>query len=226
MDLVAELLAPLDQHQGVRVVALGITGGGKSYALRRLVAAAAPKVDVVYVVDDGPDAHEWGGQRRIDLADCAARPLVARAAGGSNLVVLTGDGLAGRTVDAEAVARDAWGQARAGHTALVVFDELRRAFKSPKRWQEAGGDLPRLFTEGRKYGLSVLAATNFPQEVPREALGQSHLLTFRLDGAEVSYLRDTRLVSPELAAEVAALRSFEFTVRRLGGLTDRTRFRF
>jgi len=74
--------------------------------------------------------------------------------------------------------------------------------------------------------LSGFAATNFPQEVPREALGQSDLLLFRLDGAEISYLVDNRLVSRELAAEIAKLPPHEFVVRRLGGLTDLTHYRF
>jgi hypothetical protein len=223
--VIGELLAPLAQRRGVRVVALGVTGSGKSYALRHLVAAARSQIDVVYVVDDSEDGDRWGGQRRVDIADCAARPLVSRAEGGSNLVVLTGDVFARRQVDAEAVARDAWAQAAAGNTAAVAFDELRRAAGSPQRWAVPGGDVPRLWTEGRKVGLSAFAATNFPQEVPREALGQSDLLIFALDGKEILYLERSRLISPELAREVARLQMHKFVVRRLGGLTDRSVYR-
>lgn len=217
-----DLLIPLTTGRGARVVAVGVTGSGKSYALRSIVERAAPRLDVVYVVDDTEDGHRWGGQRRIDLADCAARPLVGAADGGSNVVVLTGDVFARRAVDCEAVGRDAWNQAAHGATAAVVFDELRRAAGAPQRWVVPGGDLPRVFTEGRKVGLSAFGATNFPQEVPREALGQSDLLIFALDGKEQEYLRRTRLVSDELAEVIGRLRLREFVVRRLGGLTDAT----
>lgn len=216
-----ELLQPLAKGDGVRVTAVGVTGSGKSFALRRLVELAAPSIDVVYIVDDSKDADKWGRQqRRIDLGDCAARPLVARRDGGAHVVVLTGDALARRTVDCEAIGRDVWNQAISGASAAVVFDELRRAAGQPQKWAVPGGDLPRVYTEGRKYGLSAFAATNFPQEVPREALGQSDLLIFTLDGKEVSYLERTRLISPELAEVVQRLRPHDFVVRRLGALTD------
>jgi hypothetical protein len=218
-----DLLTPLNTRRGVRVTALGVTGSGKSYALRHLVGLARDRLDVVYVVDDTEDVPKWGAQqRRIDLADCAARPLVGRADGGANLVVLTGDVFARRSVDCEAVGRDAWALAARGCTAAVVLDELRRAAGRPQLWAVPGGDLPRIWTEGRKVGLSAFAATNFPQEVPREALGQSDLLIFALDGKEARYLEQARLVSPELARVVARLRMHQFVIRRLGALTDET----
>jgi hypothetical protein len=68
--------------------------------------------------------------------------------------------------------------------------------------------------------LSAFFATNFPQEVPREALGQSDLLAFVLDGKERLYLEKTRLVSPELGQVLARLRMRQFVVRRVGALTD------
>jgi hypothetical protein len=225
-QLTAELLAPLASGRGVRVVAVGVTGSGKSYALRELAARAAPSLDVVFAVDDSEDAGGWDGQRRIDLADCTSKPLVGRAQGGSNVVVLTGDTFARRPVDCEAVATEAWRLAARGFKAAVAFDELRRACASPQRWQTTAGDVARLFTEGRKVGLSALAATNFPQEIPREAIGQSVLLVFALDGKERVYLERTSLVSPELARVIERLEERQFVVRRVGALTDPRVYRF
>src|SRR5438045_2680704 len=76
-----DLLVPLNTGRGVRVVAVGVTGSGKSYALRRIVELARDRVDVVYAIDDSDDIDKWRGQRRLDLTDCAQKPLVARANG-------------------------------------------------------------------------------------------------------------------------------------------------
>jgi hypothetical protein len=225
-QLTAELLAPLASGRGVRVVAVGVTGSGKSYALRQLAARAAPYLDVLFAVDDSEDAGGWDGQRRIDLADCASKPLVGRGQGGSNVVVLTGDTFARRPVDCEAVAAEAWRLAARGFKAAVAFDELRRACSTPQRWHVNQGDVSRLFTEGRKVGLSAFAATNFPQEIPREAIGQSVLLVFALDGKERVYLERTSLVSPELARVIERLEERQFVVRRVGALTDPRVYRF
>lgn len=225
-ELCAELLAPLAAGRGVRVVAVGVTGSGKSYALRELAARAAPALDVLFAIDDSEDAGGWDGQKRIDLADCSSKPLVGRGQGGSNVVVLTGDTFARRPVDCEAVATEAWRLAARGFKAAVCFDELRRACSRPQTWQAPAGDLARLFTEGRKVGLSALAATNFPQEVPREAIGQSVLLVFALDGKERVYLERTNLVSPELARVIERLEERQFVVRRVGALTDPRVYRF
>lgn len=219
--MVDDLLVPLNTGRGVRVVAMGVTGSGKSYALRHLVAQARDRIDVVYAIDDTDDTDKWGGQRRIDLADCAARPLVARGEGGANVVVLTGDVFARRAVDCEAVGRDAWALAAQGYTAAVAIDELRRAADG-QHWLVPDGDLPRIFVEGRKAGLSVFAATNFPQEIPRQGLGQSDLLLFRLGGKEIAYLESRRIISPEVAEVVGRLAMRDFLVQRLGGLPDAT----
>lgn len=218
--LADELLEPLRRGKGARVVAVGVTGSGKSHALRELVSRAAEQLDVVFVIDDSEDAGGWDGQRRIDLADCTARPLVGRDQGGSNVVVLEGDVLADRPVDCEVVAAEAWRLVTKGLKVAVVFDELRRATVGPQRWHVQQGKVAKLFTEGRKYGLSAFAATNFPQEIPREALGQSDMLAFVLDGGERIYLERKRLVSPELALAIARLQLRQFVVRRVGALTD------
>jgi hypothetical protein len=216
-----DLLGPLDRRPrpwGARVVAMGVTGSGKSHALRALVARAAPRLDVVYVVDDGPENDRWSGQRRIDIADCAAKPLVARAEGGSNLVVLTGDIRARRSIDCEAVARDAWACAVEGDTVAVVFDELRRGCSTPGRWVVPQGELANVWTEGRKIGISGFAATNFPQEIPREALGQSDLLVFTLGGKEVMHCVRNRILSPEQAEVAGRLQLRDFIVVHPGAL--------
>jgi len=225
-QLTAELLAPLASGRGVRVVAVGVTGSGKSYALRQLAARAAPYLDVLFVIDDSEDSGGWDGQRRVDLADCTARPLVPRGQGGSNVVVLEGNALEGRPVDCEAVAAEAWRLAARGFKVGVAFDELRRATRSPQHWHVEQGKIALLFTEGRKYGVSAFAATNFPQEIPREALGQSDLLIFTLDGGERVYLERKRLVSPELAGVAGRLQLQQFVARRVGALTDPRVYRF
>jgi len=220
------LLAGLDRGKGERVVCLGVTGMGKSYALRALGAAAAARVDILYVLDDTDDSPRWGGQRRIDLDDCAAKPLVSRAEGGSHIVVLTGEPFSRRVPNPEAVAVDAWALAQRGATCAIVIDELRRATDTPKQWSVPGGDLPRAFSEGRKVGISVLAATNFPQEVPRESLGSSHLVIFRLGGGESSYLRQRRWVDWDMADEIDKLPPRECLIRWLGELPDFERYKF
>lgn len=227
-DAVARrLLEPLQRRRGVRIVCLGVTGSGKSYALRRLAMIAAPMVDVLYAVDDSEDYRDWRGQIRADIADCRARPLVRRDGGGSNIVVLTGDPIARIRVDCEAVAGDAWAQVTAHRrTAAIAIDELRRAAPKPQRWAVEGGDMAETFTEGRKIGLSGFAATNFPQEVPREAIGQSTLLLFTLDGGAIDYLRTKRWISREVADALETLPMHDFLVREPGALPDLTPHRF
>jgi hypothetical protein len=224
----AELLHPLKKQQGVRIGCVGPTGSGKSYALRALVADAEESVDLVYVCADKPgEGAEWNGQERIDLADCRARPLVRRVDGGSRVVVLSGDPFARRDVSPDAVAADAWRLAAPPERfrSIVVVDELRRA-AAGQRWREPDGDLPRAFTEGRSVGISVMWGCQSPQDVPREALGQSDLLLFRLEGREGEYLRRYRLIDDDLSAVVSNLPPRAFVVRRLGVGWDGRTYRF
>lgn len=225
---IGELLRPLRSGQGVRIGACGPTGSGKSWALRLVVKRAAKSIDGIYVCADKPgEAKQWDGQERIDLADCRDRPLVSGARGGSNVIVLSGDPFARRFVDPDSVAQDAWKRA-APPTRLrvgVAVDELRRAAKG-QHWRTPDGDLPLIFTEGRAVGLSVFWGCQSPQDIPRDALGQSDLLLFRCEGREAEYLRKYRLVSDELAARMAHLPDHSFAIRRLGQPWDGRIYRF
>jgi hypothetical protein len=223
---VRELLAPLRGGEGVRIGAVGITGSGKSYALREVVARAAPAIDVLYVIDDKDRAKDWKGQARIDLDDARARPLVRRRDGGSNVVVFTGDPFARRRPDPESIARDAWRVAAQGFTCAEVLDELRRACRSPQHWEDPAGDCPRILTEGRSVGLSLLWGTQFPQEVPREAFSMSDVLLFLCEAGELDYLVRKRVISQQQADVVSRLENGQFVVRRLGKPWDGTIFRF
>ncbi len=215
---IADLLRPLRSGDGVRIGACGPTGSGKSWALRRIVADASRMIDGIYVCADKPgEARTWAGQGRIDLDDCRARPLTPGSQGGSNVVVLSGDPFARRFVDCDLVATDAWARAAPPgklHVGVVV-DELRRAAKG-QHWRVPDGDLPLIFTEGRAVGLSVFWGCQSPQEIPRDALGQSDLLLFRCEGREAEYLRKYRLIADDIADRIASLPDHSFVIRKLG----------
>jgi hypothetical protein len=225
---VLDLLGPMRRGQGVRIGCVGPTGSGKSFALRSLVTRAAAFADLVYVCADKPgESAEWSGQERVDLDDCRERPLIPVGKGGSKIVVLGGDPFKRRNVDPETVARDAWANAAPPRRfrAVVVVDELRRAAKG-QAWRTADGDLPRVFTEGRSVGISALWGAQSPQEVPREALGQSDLLIFQVEGREAEYLRKYRLIDNELADLLPSLPRHAFVVRRNGSGHDGRIYRF
>jgi hypothetical protein len=213
--LTAALLAPLAQGRGTRIGTVGLTGSGKSWALRELVKRAAPALDVAIVHDDTEDAGKWGGQLRTDLVHVRDRPLVTREESGSPVVVLTGNPFARVYADPEASAAEAWRLAARGWKTAVVLDELKRGTDG-QRWKTGPtGDLPRIFTEGRKSGVSSFWATQSPQEIPREAFSQSELLIFLLDGREAEYLRRIGVVDDAQAEKLPRLRNGEFMVRLL-----------
>lgn len=223
------MLAPLSQGRGVRIGAVGRTGSGKSFALREVVRLAAPAIDAVFVVDDGEDAADWNGgdcQLRADLADCRERPLVAGRDGGSRVVVLEGNVFARRSQDAEPLATQAWGLAARGFKVALVWDEFKKALGGPQRWADPRGDVPRTFSDGRKPGISAFWGTQFPQEPPREAFGQSDLLLFALDAREVEYLRQRRVVDDRQAEAIVRLQNGEFVARLLGAPWNGTVYRF
>jgi DNA helicase HerA-like ATPase len=220
-----EILGALPE--GVRVGAIGTTGSGKTYALRCLARDAAPRVSLTFIMDDDPRAADlWRPtQQRIDLQDCGDRPLLPREQGGSSRVLLTGDVFERRRLDPETVAAEAWRLAREGFSIVIVIDELRRA-ASGGRWLVPDGELARAFSEGRKARISILWATQAPQEVPREAFGQSDLLFFRMGGREASALDRARLIERESLGKIASLPRGDFILRRLSDTAPRGPFRF
>jgi len=224
-SLVAAIVSEVRRGQGVRVGVVGRTGSGKSYALRALTTALLPALDLALVRSDEPS--EWkNAQVRTDLRDCRDRPLVGQSAGGSRLIVLAGDPFQRRGESPDAIAAEAWRRAAPPwrFRAAVIVDELRDAADNG-RWRVPDGDLPRALSQGRKVGLSVCWGTQSPQEVPREALGQSDLWLFQLSGREVEHLYRLRVIDADARAALPLLplRSF---ISVSGGAWDRAVYRF
>lgn len=129
-------------------------------------------------------------------------------------------------VSHESVAEMAWDLVRkAPIQVLINIDELADATNGHQTW--SGQLLPQIYRKGRAVGLSVVATTQLPQLLPREAFGLSDTIgIFRMSAREAAYLKRYNVLTDEEIDEIANLQIGEFRLFRKSHPVDRTIYKF
>jgi len=133
-------------------------------------------------VADSKGEGGWPGEIRESVAKLASAPL------GSREIVFTPDPF-GEPLDLEAVARWQWALAARRCRSLVVYDEIADACQDGE-FPDDTTALPRVFTAGRRVGISAIWGAQFAQLVPRAPYEcSSCLLVWRQAGNALAVLR-------------------------------------
>jgi hypothetical protein len=232
------IVAPLRRKEGIRHLWLGDSGQGKTWANRILISGILRQklADIVLTVDEKSRwSPEYSGPLtyRADPADLKRRPPFGDEQ--PNHVVFRGVALRGdlkQSIKVDSVATLAWNLAMSSPVRVVVnVDELSDATTGGQAW-DRGGDtkssVGALYRKGRAVGLSVVAGTQLPQCLPREAFALSETIgLFRMDARELAYLVNYRVIDEELAATVRGLQRGDWVLYRKGaGGWDRKIYRF
>lgn len=219
--------ASLTAGEGVRIGLLGDPGSGKSYAAKALAARYLAACRGLVAVADSKGDGGWPGDVRESVAALAENPPTSRE------IVFTPDAF-GEPLDLESVARWQWSLAARRCRSLVVYDELGDGCGSGE-WLPGTRDLPRVFTHGRRVGISAIWGAQFAQIVPREPYEtSSYLLVWRQAGNALAILRRRGYTDDESEAAIRALpgdsvppdKRGAFVLLRRGRPWDRHIYRF
>lgn len=192
------------------VAVVGMTGSGKSYLLKSLVARAAVSgAFSVTVLDWNGEYSEvlgaFGREYACSRGKAQQGPSVApgaRAAASFNLSKLA--------VHAEKVeaARRMLSEVSQGLGRLRQQSRVRHALILDEAWKVAsGGELASLFREARKYGVAVIAASQNVCDMPAEILSNAAcIVAFRLHAeSDFAALRNSELIREQEIARIAGL---------------------
>lgn len=208
------IIEPLTRKEGMRHLWLGDSRMGKTYANRLLIKYIRQRkmVNVMLTIDDKSRwKAQYEGTFRANPGSLTSHPLMP----GEDRTNIVFRGVATTLqadmgVDPEDVANMAWGLIRtAPITVLVNIDELADATNGKQSWK--GEQLPQLYRKGGGVGLSVIATTQMPQLLPREAFGLSETIgIFRMSGREAQYLSDYRVIRDEDVSVIENLKVGEW----------------
>lgn len=203
------ILKPLQKDNGFRHLWLGDTGMGKTFANELLIQyiRAHKLVDLILTLDD-KDAHaaQYQGCERINPADLRSRPPLPNEI--RDHIVFRGVAMTrkiGHGCDPDDLARLAWEVAtQAKRKILVNIDELADATNGSQAWKAK--TIAATYRKGRGVGICVVATTQLPQILPREAYGLSDTVClFRMAGREAEYLASKKTITEENAAIIPTL---------------------
>jgi hypothetical protein len=158
-------LAPLAFGEAPRVGLVGDPGGGKSVAMRYLIAEVQRRsVGWLIVIDDkDPARAQYEGQMFADVVDVHTRGLEPEP----RVIVLRGDTSSGRDVEPEEAARFAWQLHVKGLPSILVYDELKhRQLVNYGVWLSGVEWVPRIFEKGRSIGIGSIWGCQYPQQIP------------------------------------------------------------
>ena len=195
---------------------------GKTWAARHLVALPG---QLTLIHDDSKAQPEYPGVKYFpNVAELLSRPAddVRQLAA----VGFRGDPYRAITCEVEEVADLALRLARGGVPVRLVVDETSRAMSDTGKTLLAPS-LRTCATVGRVMGLSVSAGAQEVVYMPRALLAQaSSIGLFRIEAADVNYLRERLAWDPELLAAAADLGEGDFLIRQPATRWDRTIYRF
>jgi len=193
-----ECFASLASGEGVRIGLLGDTGSGKSYAAHLLTGHYLAACRGLVAVADSKGDGGWPGDVRESVSALADDPPTGRE------IVFIPDPF-GEPLDLESVARWQWALAARRCRSLVVYDEISDGCAEGE-WLRGSRDLPRVFTHGRRVGISAIWGAQFAQQVPREPYEcSSCLLVWRQAGNALAILRRRGYTDPRSEAAILAL---------------------
>jgi hypothetical protein len=195
---------------------------GKTWAARHLVAQPG---QLTLIHDDSKAQPEYPGVRCFaSVAELLAQP--ADEARQLAAVAFRGDPYRGIVCEVEEVADLALRFARARIPVRLVVDETSRAVSDTGRTLLAPS-LKACATVGRNMGLSISAGAQEVMYMPRALLAQaSSISIFRVESADVNYLRERLSWDPELLAAATDLPEGDYLIRRPATPWDRTVYRF
>lgn len=215
------ITAPLAKREGFRHLWLGDSGQGKTYANQRFVAwlLIHKKVDLMLTIDDKNRwAPQFRGAYRANPEHLAREPLGPQDAVKNHIVFrgVAHDGNIASTVKVDDVSRMAWDLVRIKPARVCLnIDELSDATNGFQAWK--GDYTPQVYRKGRGVGISIIAGTQLPQSLPREAFGLSETISiFRLDAREVTYLRRYNVIGPDLEQVIPTLQVGEWILYSKG----------
>ena len=205
---------------GLRHLWIGYSGSGKTIANVALADYLKRSGVVTVCVDQKAkvsryDAVTIATEEELDTVDgrsCVVRGFAAKSR------------LEDR-VNFDALAKYIWLLGRGGMQVALVADELSDAQQSEKHFVKTAGRyswMETLYRQGREVGVSVCAATQLPQEIPRCVYSLSDSVGyFRQEAHEADYYRRLNLLSDDDIDAVSALDEYQFLLTRRG---DKTRY--
>lgn len=217
-----EILAPLLKREGIRHLWLGDTRQGKTYANRVLLGRIIKRklVDMVLTVDEkDPNSPQYEGHY---LANTRHARDAAPSLNPKQTEHIVFRGVAYRRdlkdkVDYTEMSVMSWHLIRLSPiTLLLNLDELADATNGHQDW--IADETAQIYRKGGGIGLSVLATTQMPQLLPREAFALSETIgIFRMDGREADYLVRYRVITDEMAVVIPTLEVGQWLYFRKGG---------
>jgi hypothetical protein len=172
----------LASGEGARIGILGDPGVGKTRAAKALAQAYLSRCRGLVAVADSKGEGGWPGEERESVAALVGEPNTGRE------IVFTPDPF-GEPLDLESIARWQWALAARRCKSLVVYDEISDAADDGD-WVDGVVQLPRVFTHGRRVGISAIWGAQYAQLAPRAPYEcSSCLLVFRQAGNALAVLR-------------------------------------
>lgn len=204
------IAAPLKVGSGFRVLFLGDSGLGKTFANRLFIAWLLRNkgVDIVLTLDtkNANKAEYPGACERVNPADLRKRPPgYVEPRNHINFRGVAATRRLSEDCSPDEVARLAWELVTKKPLRVVLnIDELSDATNGAQGWKDKL--VAATYRKGRGPGISVTATTQLPQTLPREAFGLSEvILMFRMSGREAAYLVRQKSITPESAEIVPTL---------------------
>jgi hypothetical protein len=200
---------------GLRHLWIGYSGSGKTIANVALADYLKHAGVVTIAVDQKAKVS------RYDEATIATEEELDTVEGRS--CVVRGFAAKGRLEDSvnfDRLARYVWLLGRSGMQVALIADELSDAQQSEKHFVKTSGRyswMETLYRQGRECGVSVCAATQLPQEIPRCVYSLSDSVGyFRQEAHEADYYQRLNLLSDDDIATVASLDVHQFLLTRRG----------
>lgn len=225
----------LKKREGFRHLWLGDSGMGKTIANKSLIEWLQKQkaMDMYLSIDDKNRwAHQYEGTFRINPEHYKRKPAGFRE--DKTNIVFRGIAYEDpvtheapfETVDPNQVSLMAWELVRLKPiTVLVNIDELADATNGYQAWENQS--MPQTYRKGRAVGISVVATTQLPQLLPREAFGLSDTIgLFRMSSREALYLHKQNVITKEEIDEIAALEVGEFRLFRKSHPVDPSIYRY
>lgn len=233
--LLEQICAPLlkSKPMGMRHLWLGDSGMGKTVANNLLIKWIQKRklVTLTLTIDD-KSAHEVqyeGGCLRINPRELRERPPER----GENPKHVVFRGIAstrepGPEVD-ELIfdtSNLAWTLVRHSSCQILVnIDELADATNGSQGWKQP--EVAGMYRKGRAVGISVVATTQLPQELPRAAFALSETIgLFRMSGREAEYLATKKVIPDSEVDPISNLEVGQFRLFQKSKPLDPNIYRF
>lgn len=227
---VERIIGALRKNEGFRHLWLGGTGMGKTVANRTIIEYIRKQklVDITLTVDDKDRwKPQYQGMYRKNPEHLQTE--MRKAGEDASHIVFRGAAFEGNIADDiehESVSSLAWDLVRLRPARVLVnVDELADATNGHQAWN--GQTLPALYRKGRGVGISVLASTQLPQQLPRDAFGLSDTIgIFRITAREAKYLADYRVIGHEDIERVSKLEVGQWILYDKASPDDGSVYRF